>query len=194
VRIGRQFLYDSRCWADIRAAILALAPLLIDSFRPDLADRNWRRLLPVRRAILHALESRDAARRSSAGPPHIRHRQGETALAWLMSGWAHVAGLTDTHRARREADQIQTAGVLEAPLVDARVDADVLTASLDDGFHLRMTDDRVIVEDPLGPAPFTVAVSREREAEAIAGELGMLTEDTVLHKVLNALVGHFQRG
>ena len=49
VIMGRQLLYDSRCWRDVGRAVLALAPLLEDPFGPDLADVNWRRLQPVRR-------------------------------------------------------------------------------------------------------------------------------------------------
>ncbi|HVH28826.1 MAG TPA: glucose-6-phosphate dehydrogenase assembly protein OpcA [Vicinamibacterales bacterium] len=189
VKMGRQFLYDSRCWADVRAATLALAPLLTDPFRPDLADRNWRRLAPVRRALHFALESRDAAHHGATTPLRVRHRHGETALAWLMAGWAHVA-----EHVRHVTDRPIADVRLEPPTEDTRMDGDVLTASLDDGFRLRVTDDRVIVEDPVGLPPFAVALSREPEADAIAGELGVLAEDATFHQVLAALVGHFQRG
>jgi glucose-6-phosphate dehydrogenase assembly protein OpcA len=181
-RMGRQFLYDSRCWADVRAATLAIAPLLNDKFRPDLADRNWRRLVPVRRAVRHALEARNTARFDTATPFRVRHRHGEATLAWLLAGWAGVSGLTTTDVP------------LDPPVEDARMAADAVTASLDDGFTLRMTDDRVIVEDPTAPSPLAIALPRENDTEAIAGELGMLTEDTVFHSVLAALIGHFQRG
>src|SRR6266498_4168369 len=63
VTMGRQLVFDSRRWRDIRQGVLALAPY-IDADRDgdrasrapsrwsqnvDLADVNWRRLTPVRR-------------------------------------------------------------------------------------------------------------------------------------------------
>jgi hypothetical protein len=180
-RMGRQFLYDSRCWADVRAATLAIAPLLSDEFRPDLADRNWRRLAPVRRAVRHALESRNTARFDTGTPFRVRHRPGEAALAWLLAGWAGVSGV------------MTTATPLDPPIEDTQMTDEVLTASLEDGFALQMTDDRVIVEDRAARPPLKMALPRGNDTEAVAAELGMLTEDTVFHSVLSALLGHFQR-
>ena len=94
--MGRQFVYDSRQWRDVRAGISTVAGLLEHPHAPDLADLNWRRLAPLRQGVSRGLA---AAGRGPAGPDgravldapalHIRlqHAAGEEALACLMSGW-----------------------------------------------------------------------------------------------------------
>ena len=186
VTMGRQLLYDSRRWRDVRAAVLALAPLLADPFRPDLADVNWRRLLPVRQALVHAVGSCDTSKRHRLTSVHIRHRRGEAALAWLFAGWLQQAwGPPSGGPIRLRPDP--TAEVDE----DSDLHDDVLTASFDDGLHLRLDSHRVSIEDPLGPAPFAVAVPSETEAEAVAAELRVLTHDASLHNALAALAKQF---
>ena len=56
----------------------------------------------------------------------------------------------------------------------------VLTASFDDGLDLRLGSQQVSIDDPLGPAPFAVAIPSETEAEAVAAELRVLTHDVVV--------------
>jgi hypothetical protein len=68
---------------------------------------------------------------------------------------------------------------------------DVLSVSLDDGFLLRLGARCVNVVDPLGPAPFAVAVPLENEAESLAAELRILTHDESLHAALTALIQRF---
>jgi glucose-6-phosphate dehydrogenase assembly protein OpcA len=174
VTMGRQLLYDSRQWRDVRLGILALAPLLTLPFGPDLADVNWRRLLPLRQALVHAVGSCDTSKRQRLTPVHIRHRPGEGALAWLMAGWLQQAGLEDVW------EQITVDE-------DSRLGDDVLTVVFDDGLHLRLDAHRVSVEDPLGPAPFAVPVRRETDGEAVAAELRVLTHDVSLHRALAAV-------
>src|SRR5205814_7078951 len=73
VVMGRQLLYDSRRWRDVRRGVRRLAALLGGSHSLDLADLNWRRLAPMRQGILHAA----AASGGDITPPrsvHIRHR------------------------------------------------------------------------------------------------------------------------
>jgi glucose-6-phosphate dehydrogenase assembly protein OpcA len=183
VTMGRQLLFDSRRWRDVRLGVLALAPLLADPFGPDLADLNWRRLLPIRQALVHAAGSSPASQRQNLTSVHIRHGRGEAGLAWLLAGWL---------------DQAKVAGVgrvlSDPPIIveeDAALSDDVLTASFDDGLHVRLGTHQVSVDDPLGPAPFTVAVPRETEGEAVAAELCVLTHDMSLHQALRALVERF---
>jgi glucose-6-phosphate dehydrogenase assembly protein OpcA len=178
VTMGRQLLYDSRRWRDVRLGVLALAPLLAHPFGPDLADVNWRRLLPVRQALVHAVGSCANPSRQSLQHVHIHYRPGEGALAWLFAGW------------------LQDAGSKEPPITveeDSYLGADVLTASFDDGLRLRLGDRTVSVDDPLGPAPFVVAVPRETEGEAIAAELRVLTHDASLHDAMSVLAAWFGR-
>ena len=192
VTMGRQLLYDSRRWRDVRLGVLALAPLLTDAFGPDLADINWRRLLPVRQALVHALGSSGTSKRQRLTSVHIRHRGEEAPLAWLLAGWLQsvwdppLGGLIPSDGSIRLKPD-PSISVDE----DSHLGDDVLTASFDDGLHLRLGPHRVSVDDPLGPAPFTVAVPRETEGEAVAAELCVLTHDRSLHEALSALVERF---
>lgn len=189
--MGRQLLYDSRRWRDLRAAVLALAPLLTDPFGPDLADVNWRRLLPVRRALVHAVGSGDPSKRQRLTSVHIRHRAGEAALAWLFAGWLESAGSTGPGLHQAEGGRV----LLDPPNISVDEDSDldhfVLTASFDDGLHLRLGGHQVSIDDPLGPAPFAVAIPGETEAEAVAAELRVLTHDVALHDALVVLIERF---
>jgi glucose-6-phosphate dehydrogenase assembly protein OpcA len=200
VTMGRQLLYDSRRWRDVRLGALALAPLLTDAFGPDLADINWRRLLPVRQALVHAVGSSGPSTRQRLTAVHIRHRRDEAALAWLLAGWLQHAGsmgpgphqtkLLDVHQS--EVGRV----LLDPPITvdeDSNLGDDVLTVVFDDGLQLRLGNHEVRVADPLGPAPFAVAVPRETEGEAVAAELCVLTHDASLHQTLSALVERLGR-
>ncbi len=178
VTMGRQLLYDSRRWHDFPSAVQALAPLLAAQFAPDFADINWRRLLPVRQAIVHAVASSKRSKEPRLAAVRIRHRPGEAALAWLLAGWLQDAG-------RLGSDRPIAVGE------DAALGNDLLTAVFDDGLQVRFDAGRVSVDDRLGPAPFTVPVPRESEGEAVAAELRALTHDKSLRHALSALVARF---
>jgi len=216
VTMGRQLLYDSRRWRDVPAAVRALAPLLADRFGPDLADVNWRRLLPVRQALVHAVGSSDTSKRQSLTSVHIHYRGGEAALAWLLAGWLqHVWGppsggpiqsgpqirLSASARAARDGETSPKPGeggkpdptVSEIAVdEDADLGEDVLTASFADGLHVRLGSHRVSIDDPLGPAPFAIAVPSETEAAAVAAELRVLTHDIAFRNTLAVLVERFR--
>src|SRR5207237_9753917 len=85
VSMGRYRPYGSSAWKDVRTAVLSLAPI-VRNRRSDCADVNWRRLAPVRQALVHAAESMQADDLRHADV-RIAHRPGETALAWLLGGW-----------------------------------------------------------------------------------------------------------
>ena len=105
VIIGRQFVYDSRHWHDIGAALRVLQPL-VERRRIDLADVNWRRLAPMRRALHHAGTERDkpiavrpgSGQAAAGARVHIAHHPDEAALAWLLAGalMASATGAPDT--------------------------------------------------------------------------------------------------
>jgi glucose-6-phosphate dehydrogenase assembly protein OpcA len=175
VGLARQFLYDSRCWSDVGAAVRALAPLLEDPFGPDLSDLNWRRLTPVRQAVVHAVASSGGRRRALPAPVVISHGPGEAALAWLTAGWLIACEAVAADVAVEE---------------DARPDA-VLSASFGGQLRLRLDAHQVTIDDPLGPAPFTVTVPREDVAAAVAAELRSLPRDSCLGDALAALVRRF---
>jgi hypothetical protein len=184
VTMGRQLVYDSRRWRDVRLAVRALTPLLEDVFRPDLADVNWRRLTPVRQSLVHAIGSGDTVKRLAWSSVRIRHRADEAALAWLLAGWLQSTG--------SEAGRI----LLDPPIAveeDPQLHDDVLIVSFDDDLQLRLDAHQVTINDALGPAPFSMPVPHEDEAQAIAAELRVLTHDAAFHGALRALARRFGR-
>ena len=173
VTMGRQLLYDSRQWHDVRSGVRAVEPFLSDAFGPDLADVNWRRLTPLRQALVHALRSSASARQRPTSI-RIRHRPGESALAWLLAGWLQGA--------------FESAAAVEEVAIAGDI---VLSLSFDDGLALRLGSRTVTVDDALGPAPFSIGTPQESEAEALAAELRVLTHDASFHNALTALARRF---
>src|SRR5439155_5925517 len=53
LEVGRQLLYDSRGWRDVRRGVAALAAI-VERQHLDVADLNWRRLNPLRRVLVDA--------------------------------------------------------------------------------------------------------------------------------------------
>lgn len=197
VTMGRQLVYDSRRWRDVRLAVNALSPLLSDRFGPDLADANWRRLTPVRQALIHAIGSGDAVKRPMFGSVRIRHQAGESALAWLLAGWLESVGSQGLHQDAVSNEQIRRAPdptIELAVTEDPALRDDVLAASFGDDLQLRLGAHQVTVEDALGPAPFTVSIPHEEGAQAIAAELRLLTHDQAFHATLGALARRFGPG
>lgn len=184
--IGRQLVFDSRDWRDVRTAVLALAPLLAERFGPDLADVNWRRLTPLRQALAYAITSGGRPRRPLPASIRIGHRPEEAALAWLLVGWLRQVvpppDLDDT------ADSWDPAITVQANL---QRDDDLLTLFFGEGLELRLGARSVTVEDALAPAPLAVTVPLESEAEAVAAELRMLTPDASFRAALAALAERF---
>jgi glucose-6-phosphate dehydrogenase assembly protein OpcA len=178
VDMGRQLVYDSRHWRDIRAAVLALAAIASGPNEPDLADLNWRRLAPMRQAITQALAPSNGAATVKSVRLRIRHRPGDAALAWLLAGWfcSRVGFAADADwpiaiEEARHGDEVLAAALGEDP-------GDI-TAS--------MNGHRVLVKFRSRVAPFTVTVPRETDADAIAAELRNLSHDILLRDALLAL-------
>ena len=76
LEMGRQLVYDSRQWFDIRRAVQS-----VESWAQlDLIDVNWRRLTAVRRAVALAAANSDA---SAWSPDTVRipHRWADRAMA-----------------------------------------------------------------------------------------------------------------
>lgn len=182
ITMGRQLVYDSRAWRDVRSGVLALAPIARQPDAPDLADLNWRRLIPMRQAIAHALAPNNAEAEVAATPLRIQHRPGDGALAWLLAGWFSA------RLAWPAADWPIT-------IEEVRRGDEVLSASLggDDPGDLSatMNGHRVLVKYRGRVAPFSIAVPRETEADAIAAELRSLARDLCLREALVALADRF---
>jgi glucose-6-phosphate dehydrogenase assembly protein OpcA len=179
VAMGRQFLYDSRQWSDIRGGVSALAPLVVDEPGVDLADLNWRRLAPVRQALVHAAGSTELPGLRN-GEIHIVHRPGDAALAWLVVGWLHA--------------QLQWTSNVSPTIEEATRGDDVLSIAIGGArreLTITLDSHRVLGTLHGGPTPFAVTVPHEDDADAVAAELRTLSRNTCLHEAVKALVRVF---
>jgi len=174
--IGRQLLYDSRRWRDVQAAVRALTPA-VDRRRIDCADVNWRRLTPVRRALLHAGDELQLSELQHANV-RIVHRRGDAALAWLFAGWL--------------ASRVGATGL---PQITEGAGEDVVltieAGRRDEPTTIVLTDQRLTVKQRGWPE-YTTAVRQETGADAIAAELRTLSQDVCLRDALIALRPHVQ--
>ena len=174
VTLGRQLLYDSRRWRDVRSAALALAPLAADRLR---SGSRGRQLAAAdtpstgARACDRVERSRRSAANHHSNRPSSRGRRARLASCRLARG-ARSIPPSRSRKIRSATD-------------------DILTLSFDDGLELRLGVTSVTVEDPRGPAPFAAAIPQESESEAIAAELRVLTHDASFHAALAALARRF---
>jgi hypothetical protein len=169
IEIGRQFLYDSRSWSDVRGAVGAMAAVVADA-RMDPADLNWRRLAPLQRALVHA---RGPLQEWATADVRVRAPRNEAALAWLCAGWLRAA--------RRESDR----AAVEVDIGDV---APMLTVQIGD-LAATLTAGGAAVEGTA--APLSVAARVESDADAIADELRTLARDSTLIGALRALIDGF---
>jgi glucose-6-phosphate dehydrogenase assembly protein OpcA len=192
--MGRQFVYDSRQWRDVRAGFSTVAGLLEHPHAPDIADLNWRRLAPLRQGVRQGLADGSADRARAEGralrdAPDLRiqlqHAPGEEALAWLMTGWL-------TAHLERPSTRELTVTVRQ----DAGIDRG-LAVSIDapnaDGITATMSVDQVQIKSPRGRLPLLIAVPMERDADAIAAELWTLGRDVGLSDAVRAAHARFTR-
>lgn len=168
VAMGRQFVFDSRGWADPRAAIRALAPFLGRGV--DLVDLNWQRLTPLRHALL--LASADCEGSAwRPGDVRITHRPGERMLGWLLAGWL--------------ASRLEwpNAGALSP--VEQEGD-EMLTIDIGGSMAGGLDGHRGAAACG-GGSPFVIGARRQGEADVVAAELHTLAHDACLHDALSAL-------
>lgn len=175
VAMGRQLLYDSRHWRDVRAGVRAVATILKQKHSPDIADVNWRRSLPMRQALVHALASFAPNHDLTPAKVRIYHRPGDGPLAWLTAAWLGA--------------RLGPAAMEENIAVDEeRHGDDVLTVVFDDPpIAATMNDHRVVARLRSGSAAIVIAVPHESVPDAIAAELQNLRHDTCLHDAIAAL-------
>jgi glucose-6-phosphate dehydrogenase assembly protein OpcA len=170
---GRQMLYDSRRWRDVRGGIRALAPLVAGG-QIDLADSNWRRLTPLRHALVHS-----SASLTTSGPPRVRidHRPGDAALGWLLAGWL--------------AARLHWAADFWPEIAELRQgDDDVLSLRMGDGdaaVAAVLNGHRVVIKRE-GTPPLIVPVPRTSEADALATELRSLSFEPAFRDTLVELI------
>ena len=172
---GRQLVYDSRLWHDVKAGVDSAIDVLGRAKAPDLADLNWRKLAAVRSALVHVLRV-EQSRDLKAPNVHVTHRPGEAAAGWLIAGWlsAGIKGRFPSDLVRvQEAD-------LGDEIVSVRITENGWSASAS------MNPDEVKVTSE-GRPPFVVPVAQETEADAVAAELRSLGHHVGLQDALRIL-------
>ena len=177
VTMGRQLLYDSRQWSDVARAVRALAPL-VGGRHADLADLNWRRLTPLRRALDETKRASGFAAPLPDAKVRISHRPGDTALAWLLAG----ALMGEQKRPAGQTPQVE----------ESAPDGTVLVVTIRRGASettVTLTAQRVVVEGDSG-VPLVVTVPIEHDGEAVVAELRMLSQDPALGAAMRALDRH----
>ena len=176
VEVGRQLLYDSRQWRDVARGVDAIVSVITDE-RMDPADLNWRRLAPLRRALV---EARGPLASWAGTTVRVVAAPGEEALAWLCAGWL---------RASRQPAHIETSAStsVERPSDERPSDASAgpLLTVIVDNLTARLTPRAAVVEGPV--PPLVVAAPVESNADAIAAELRALARDATLVAALRAL-------
>jgi glucose-6-phosphate dehydrogenase assembly protein OpcA len=181
VTIGRQLVYDSRGWRDVRAGIRALAPIVAER-RIDLADVNWRRLTPLRQALEQLAGTGTPAAFFAGAEIRIVHRAEDGALAWLLAGWALAAAKPAPVAVVTEVADSAGEDVVLAIAI-RRGDREVVVTLASRSV--------VITESGSAVAPLVVGIAVETQAEAIAAELRTLAYDVALHDAIAALIRHF---
>jgi glucose-6-phosphate dehydrogenase assembly protein OpcA len=151
----------------------------MDSKLLDLADLNWRRLQPVRRALVVAAE---AAGTATWRPEEIRieHAPGESALAWLLIGWL--------------ASRLDWPVPTQPRIEETPKGHDVLSVAFGEGKDRvrAVLDARRVTIASGGETRSVVGVPQEGEADAVAAELHALSHDACLHDALSALLRSFR--
>ena len=182
--VGRQLVYDSRRWRDVPCGIAAIAPL-VRHHRVDLADLNWRRLAPLRRALAHACGplKADAWRDVDV---RVAHAEGEAALAWLCYGWLRAERLRCSDPVAAKEAGVANEGTSRVADNEPR-----LTVTIGD-LKAELSPRSVDIVSADAP-PLGLAVARETEADAVAAELRSLAPDRTLVAALEALVDRFAR-
>ena len=144
--------------------------------RLDLADINWRRLTPLRHALIHASAAADAEHLRQARV-RIVHRAGEQALAWLAVGWLSA-------QLRWPTDRV--------PEIESSPDEDpIISISIGPDLTAALNDYRVLVTRG-GATSFAVGVPQMTDADAVAAELRNLGHDACLRDALGALIERFR--
>ncbi len=169
---ARQLVYDSRKWHDVAGGIRAVSRTIAAS-RIDIADVNWRRLAPVRRALRHAAQHLSVGDFTPAAV-RISHAADDAALATLLRGWlaARFSWPRDPNR------PLDLAAPGEA-LLTLTIGAPDLAA------RITLGPDAVTVEQH-GCPTYVVAATHEPIADAVAAELRSVSADSALRDAVRA--------
>jgi len=178
--LARQLLYDSASWRDVSGGLGAVAEVLGRSHAPEVADLNWRRLAPMRHALVQAAAGAapDADPRDLVpAAVRVKHRPGSAALAWLLAGWL------GSRLGWRPSDG--------TPQIDEASDGAVILAATigNSGWRASASMTRCGVAVTIGGsrAPLLIPVPAESEGAAAAAELLHLASDQHLKDAVLAL-------
>jgi glucose-6-phosphate dehydrogenase assembly protein OpcA len=164
--LGRQLVYDSAHWKDVKTGVAVAAAVLSQAQPPDIVDLNWRRLAPLRDAIVHAIKAEDEG--AALASVRVTYAPPCAAAAWLLAGWlAARAGI---------AAMARPGG---ADAIDVELEGDGWTISASMREHC--------VEVRSARPAFRTIVPAETRASAIAAELINLAPDSGLRAALEAL-------
>ena len=169
---GRQLIYDSRTWSDLRG--FRAVALAVRSSDIDVADLNWRRLAPVRQALCQ-VDAEAAIDDLKRGAVRITYAPAEAALGWLLYGW-----LASRVAWRRPAPQ---------PRPDADAAAALVTLNIGDAtgaITVALTPGQVRVAQH-GSPPYAVTVRRESLTDAVVDELRTIASDASLRDTVEAI-------
>ncbi|HEX4347623.1 MAG TPA: glucose-6-phosphate dehydrogenase assembly protein OpcA [Vicinamibacterales bacterium] len=166
--LGRQLVYDSAQWKDVKSGVAAAAAVLDRQQPPDIVDLNWRRTAPLRDAIVHALRAEGAG--AALTSARVSHSRNDAAAACLVAGW-----LSSRAGVRVEAEH-GTAALIDVDLAGR-------------GWTISASMREHQIEVRSARPAFTTTVPAETEAGAIAAELLNLSADVGLRDALRALNG-----
>jgi hypothetical protein len=171
VEAGRQLLYDSAAWEDADAGIRSMAAIAASRFTPDLVDLNWRRLAPLRRALVSALGPPGGVEPEGVARMRVEHPPRQAAAARLVAGWLTdaAAGFAAPSQLVRRDESAALAVTIESKR--ARVRA-VLAGS------------EVHVDFDGARTPLVIPAPGEPPGAALADELDTLTHDRGLSRAL----------
>lgn len=172
--IARQIVYDSSEWRDVDEGTRAAAAIVSARFPPDLADLNWRRVQPLRMAIVHALATSGAPQKLTPADIRIQHRPGEAAAAWLMAAWFCC--------------RLKWNRPAQSP-VETREGDDFVKVTIGSGetaIAAGMSRQRIKVTAASAPT-FRMPVPHETVADAVVAELRSLGHDRCLREAVTLL-------
>jgi glucose-6-phosphate dehydrogenase assembly protein OpcA len=175
IATGRQLVYDSAMWRDVADGARAAAAIVGGHDRIDLADLNWRRLAPLRGALVHALAMDPVPQTIAAADVHIRYRPGEASAAWLLAAWFRCRLKWKSAAAPIVEETRQSDDLIELTLWSG---ADQLIAA--------MSRQRIKVKSGHAPV-FRMPVPHETVVDAVVTELRSLGHDTCLTETVAAL-------
>ena len=173
---ARQLVYDSALWQDVPAGMRRLAEVARTCDRLDLADLNWRRLEPLRHAIVYAA-SQDAAPLEELVEENVRitFRTGSLAAALLLDGWLCCRLGWKTRSAGRVEEASDQDAVLKITFRRAKW---ALEAAIDERGTRVVTTGTSVAATP---------VPVRSLAELIASELRALGHDSCLRETIRVL-------